>query len=172
MQCQKRQNPSSPLSPRMKLFCDHMLGSLAKWLRIFGFDTVYPDATMNDDIVLQIAKREKRLLISRDNELLIRAKKALVPVLEIHTTDLTEQLQLVLKETTLDEEKILTRCTLCNTPLHSIAKEAIKDQIPEKVFQTRNEFWFCPSCSKYYWMGTHYENMREKINTLIKKESL
>ncbi|HWR27277.1 MAG TPA: Mut7-C RNAse domain-containing protein [Candidatus Thermoplasmatota archaeon] len=156
----------------MKLFCDHMLGSLAKWLRIFGFDTVYPDATMNDDIVLQIAKREKRLLISRDNELLIRAKKALVPVLEIHTTDLTEQLQLVLKETTLDEEKILTRCTLCNTPLHSIAKEAIKDQIPEKVFQTRNEFWFCPSCSKYYWMGTHYENMREKINTLIKKESL
>jgi uncharacterized protein with PIN domain len=156
----------------MKLLCDHMLGSLAKWLRIFGFDTIYPDATMNDDLVLQIAQREKRLLISRDKELLIRAKKTLVPVLEIHTTDLTEQLQQVLKEIPLDEKKILTRCTLCNTPLQSIVKEAIKEKIPEKVFQTRNEFWVCPSCSKYYWMGTHYENMREKINTLARKEPL
>ena len=102
----------------MKLLCDHMLGSLAKWLRIFGFDTVYPDATMNDDLILQIAQREKRLLISRDKELLIRAKKTLVPVLEIHTTDLTEQLHQVLQEIPIDEKKILTRCTLCNTSLH------------------------------------------------------
>jgi uncharacterized protein len=163
---------SSPLSSPMKLLCDHMLGSLAKWLRIFGFDTVYPDATMNDDLVLQIAHQEKRLLISRDKELVIRAKKALVPVLEIHTTDLAEQLQQVLMKIPLDEKRILTRCTLCNTPLRSIEKKGIKDLIPEKVFQTRDVFWFCPTCSKYYWMGTHYENMREKINTLVKNESL
>ena len=37
-----------------------MLGSLAKWLRIFGFDTLYPDMTTNDDEVLDIAKTEKR----------------------------------------------------------------------------------------------------------------
>ena len=154
----------------MKLLCDHMLGSLAKWLRIFGFDTFYPDSTTNDDFILQIATREKRLLISRDKELLIRAKKTLVPVLEIQTTNLTEQLQQVLKKIPVDEEKILSRCTVCNTLLHSVEKEGIKDKIPEKVFQTRNEFWICPSCSKYYWMGTHYENMREKINTLIQKE--
>ena len=141
-----------------------MLGSLAKWLRIFGFDTLYPDATMNDDSVLQIAYQEQRLLISRDKELLIRAKKALIPILEIRTTDLTEQLQQVLKVIPLNEEKILTRCTICNTLLRSIEKEGIKEQIPEKVYITKNEFWICPVCSKYYWMGTHYENMREKIN--------
>ncbi len=149
-----------------------MLGSLAKWLRIFGFDTFYPDSTTNDDFILQIASREKRLLISRDKELLIRAKKTLVPVLEIQTTNLTEQLQQVLKKIPVDEEKILSRCTVCNTLIHSVEKETIKDKIPEKVFQTRNEFWICPSCSKYYWMGTHYENMREKINTLVRKEPL
>jgi len=150
----------------MKLLCDHMLGSLAKWLRIFGFDTFYPDATMNDDSVLQIAYQEQRLLISRDKELLIRAKKALIPILEIRTTDLTEQLQQVLKVIPLNEEKILTRCTICNTLLRSIEKELIKEQIPEKVYITKNEFWICPVCSKYYWMGTHYENMREKIKVL------
>jgi uncharacterized protein len=156
----------------MKLLCDHMLGSLAKWLRIFGFDTFYPDSTTNDDFILQIATREKRLLISRDKELLIRAKKTLVPILEIQVTNLTEQLQQVLKEIPVDEEKILSRCTVCNTLLHSVEKETIKDKIPEKVFQTRNEFWVCPACSKYYWMGTHYENMREKINSLVQKKPL
>jgi len=147
-----------------------MLGSLAKWLRIFGFDTLYPDATMNDDLILQIAHREKRLLISRDKDLLIRAKKTLAPVLEIHTTNLTEQLQQVLKKMPVDEKKILSRCIVCNTLLQSVEKEGIKGKIPEKVFQTRNEFWICPVCSKYYWMGTHYENMREKINSLVQKE--
>lgn len=148
-----------------------MLGSLAKWLRIIGYDTFYPDATMNDDLVLQIAQREKRLLLSRDKELLIRAKKILVPVLAIHTTNLSEQLQQILKEIPIDEKKILTRCTLCNTLLRSIEKGGIKDKIPEKVFQTRDKFWVCTTCSKYYWMGTHYENMREKINILLQKES-
>ncbi|MBN2599183.1 MAG: Mut7-C RNAse domain-containing protein [Candidatus Thermoplasmatota archaeon] len=154
----------------MKLLCDHMLGSLAKWLRIFGFDTSYPDATMDDDSVLQIASHEKRLLISRDKELLIRAKKRLIPTLEIQTTQLSEQLHQVLRQIPFNEKTILSRCTLCNTPLHSIDKESIKDKIPEKVYQTRKEFWVCPSCLKYYWMGTHYENMKEHINALTQKE--
>lgn len=147
-----------------------MLGSLAKWLRIFGFDTFYPDATTNDDSVLLIASHEKRLLISRDKELLIRAKKQLIPTLEIQTTQLSEQVQQVLRQIPFNEKTILSRCTLCNTPLRSIEKESIKDKIPEKVYQTRNEFWVCPSCLKYYWMGTHYENMKEHIDALTKKK--
>jgi hypothetical protein len=155
----------------MKLLCDQMLGTLAKWLRIFGFDTIYPDATTNDDAVLQMAHQEKRLLISRDKELIRRAKKAHVNVLEIHTTNLTEQLTQVLKEIPMDAKKVLTRCTLCNTVLHSIEKKEIKDNIPEKVFETRDQFWHCSVCSKYYWMGTHYENMIEKINELTNKNN-
>ncbi len=155
----------------MKLLCDHMLGSLAKWLRIFGYDTFYPEAAMDDDSVLSIADHEKRLLISRDKELIVRAKKKIVPVLLIKTTDLSEQLHQVLKVVPFDEKKLLSRCTLCNTPLRPVEKETIKDRIPEKVYKTRNKFWVCPSCSKYYWMGTHYENMKEKINALVQKQS-
>lgn len=151
----------------MRLLCDHMLGSLAKWLRIVGCDTFYPDAATNDDEVLQCAKQEERLLISRDKELLQRAKKALIPVIEIHTTNLSEQLAEVLKRISLDRTTILSRCTLCNTPLVSVEKEVVKMSVPEKVFKTRNDFWFCPVCKKYYWMGTHYENMKEKINRLL-----
>jgi uncharacterized protein with PIN domain len=154
----------------MKLICDHMLGSLAKWLRIFGYDTIYPDAIMTDEMVLQLAYQDKRLLITRDKELIIRAKKLLIPVLEIHTTKLTEQLQQVLKKIPFDANKILTRCTLCNTILNPIEKEKIKDKIPENVFQTRNQFWVCPACLKYYWMGTHYDHMKQRIQTLRQKQ--
>lgn len=146
-----------------------MLGSLAKWLRIFGFDTMYPDATTDDDMVLQIAKQEKRFLISRDKELILRGKKANINVLEIRTTNLAEQLAQVLSTIPVDPKQVLTRCTLCNTPLSSVEKKGIKDHIPPKVFETRDDFWFCPVCKKYYWMGTHYENMREKIDALTSK---
>jgi len=155
----------------MNILCDHMLGSLATWLRIFGFDTFYPSNTMTDDHILQIARDEKRLLLSRDHLLLQRAKKALIPVLEIQTTNLSEQLRLVLQKIPIDEELFLTRCTLCNTPLHTIRKEDIKDKVPEKVYQTKESFWMCPTCKKYYWMGTHYQNMIERINTLRQNHS-
>jgi uncharacterized protein with PIN domain len=148
-----------------------MLGSLAKWLRIFGFDTIYPEVTTNDDRVLEIAKRAKRLLLSRDKELIIRGKKAHINVLEIQTTNLTEQLTQVLNEIPIDAKKVLTRCTLCNTVLLSAEKKEIKDRIPEKVFETRDQFWYCSVCNKYYWMGTHYENMIEKINELTNKNN-
>lgn len=155
----------------MKLICDHMLGSLAKWLRIFGFDTLYPDATTTDDSILQIAKEESRLLISRDKQLIQRGKKAQLPILEIQTTKLAEQVTQVLSHIPVDEKTILSRCTLCNTPLQSIEKKGLESRVPEKVFKTRDEFWYCPICEKYYWMGTHYENMSEKIKILLSKDS-
>jgi len=120
---------------------------------------------------LQIAQKEKRLLISRDKELLQRAKKARIHVLEIQTTNLLEQVSKVLATLPIDKQKIFTRCTLCNTPLLSVEKKKIQDHIPEKVFKTRNDFWLCPVCHKYYWMGTHYENMMEKINAYLQGSS-
>ncbi len=118
-------------SSTMKLICDHMLGSLAKWLRIFGFDTIYPNATTTDDSILQKANDEDRLLISRDKQLIQRGKKAQIPILEIQTTKLTEQLTQVLSRVPVDEKIILSRCTLCNTPLRSIEKKGLDHRVPE-----------------------------------------
>jgi uncharacterized protein with PIN domain len=153
----------------MKLLCDHMLGSLAKWLRIFGYDTFYPTSETSDAELLAIAQKENRLVISRDRELIARGKKKSLAVLEIHTTDLNEQLTLVLHHIGFDTSKMLTRCIVCNTPLLTVEKHTVKTQVPSKVFETRDAFWFCSVCNKYYWMGTHYENMTKKINDLQKQ---
>jgi uncharacterized protein with PIN domain len=125
----------------------------------------------NDDKLLDIAKAEKRILITRDKELLIRGKKIQLDVLEIQTTNLDKQLAQVLTRIPIDRTYALTRCTLCNTPLVSVEKKTTKIHVPPKVFESRGQFWYCSVCNKYYWMGTHYENMIEKINKLTNKDN-
>lgn len=148
-----------------------MLGSLAKWLRILGSDTFYPDNTMTDEQIIQLAKREQRLLISRDKTLIAQAKKEHVSALGLQTTNLDEQLHLVLTSLHLDIHHVLTRCTLCNTILEPVDKSMVRDHIPPRVFDSRDAFWYCTACQKYYWMGTHYDNMVQKIHLLMKNNS-
>jgi len=153
----------------MKVLCDHMLGSLATWLRILGIDTLYPSDKMSDEGILQIATQEQRLIISRDKQLIVRAKKRMIPVLELHSTSLGDQLQTVFNSLAIETSRILTRCTHCNTQLLSIEKNKITDQVPPKVRATQKDFWYCPHCQKYYWMGTHYQSMMQKIKLLQKE---
>jgi hypothetical protein len=150
----------------MKLLCDQMLGSLAKWLRIYGFDTFYANASITDDMLLQIAKEEHRVLLTRDKELIWRGKRENISVISISDTDLDNQLRQILSKLPFDEHLLLTRCLLCNSPLRKVQKEEVKDCVPQKVFENNDMFWFCDHCKKYYWKGTHVENMVEKIRRL------
>src|SRR5436190_8642950 len=52
----------------MKLLCDHMLGSLARWLRFMGYDTAYPEPGP-DRMLIERARAEGRVLVTRDKEL-------------------------------------------------------------------------------------------------------
>ena len=153
----------------MKLLCDQMLGTLARWLRILGFDTFYANNTMTDEELLHIAKNEKRIIISRDKELILRGKKKNLATIKITTVDLDEQLNQVLKLIHIDEQYILSRCTLCNTILEIREKSQIEEKIPEKVFENNDKFWFCKKCNKYYWEGSHYEKIINKIEEIKKK---
>ena len=153
----------------MKLLCDQMLGTLAKWLRILGFDTFYAHDTLTDGELLDIAKNEKRIIISRDKELIVRGKKKNLTTIEINTTDLDEQLQQVLKLILIDEQFVLSRCILCNTILTTREKILVQSNVPKKVFENNDEFWFCNTCNKYYWKGSHYEKIINKIDEIKKK---
>lgn len=153
----------------MKFLCDQMLGTLAKWLRVLGFDTFYANNTTTDDGLLQIAKSEKRTIISRDKELITRGKKKNLTTIEITSTYLDEQLNQVLKLIHIDEQYVLSRCTLCNTILKAIEKNQVEGKVPEKVFENNDKFWFCKKCDKYYWKGSHYEKIINKIEEIKKK---
>ena len=152
----------------MKILCDQMLGTLAKWLRILGFDTFYANAEMSDEDLLNIAKGENRTIFTRDKELIMKGKKKNLNVISIETTDLDLQLNQALKHVNIDEKSILSRCTLCNTVLDTVEKNKIQGKVPSKVFENNEKFWFCSKCNKFYWMGSHYNEMINKIDKIKK----
>jgi len=152
----------------MKVLCDQMLGSLATWLRFLGIDTFYANDQITDDELLTIAVLEKRVLITRDKELIMRARKKQHPVIPISSIDLDEQLSKVISEISFDPDSILTRCSLCNSILRSIEKKEVHENVPKKVYESHHKFWICPSCKKIYWKGSHYDEIIKKIKTFSK----
>ena len=153
----------------MKFLCDQMLGTLAKWLRLFGFDTFYANAEISDYELLDIAKKEGRIIVSRDKQLITRGRKKNLQVIKTTSTDLDEQLRQVLKNAKIDETAVLSRCSLCNTVIDEIKKTSVKDKVPTRIFESNEKFWLCPKCNKIYWSGTHYDKIMMKINEIKKQ---
>lgn len=143
-----------------------MLGSLARWLRLFGFDTFYANSEIQDEELLLVAKKENRVIITRDKELATRCKKTKLPIIEINTTDFDEQLNAVLKNLKLDGKAVLSRCSVCNNILNEIEKNKVKGKVPKKIYENNERFWFCSECNKFYWMGIHYEKIIHKFEQL------
>jgi uncharacterized protein with PIN domain len=146
----------------MIFLADHMLGSLARWLRFFGFDTAYPEV-LPDKMLIAIAKREGRTILTRDKEL---AKTKEIETLYIESVELEKQLTQVFETYNLKIDSAFSRCSLCNSILKPVKKSDVKEKVPEKVFLRQNEFWMCKECKKYYWQGTHYLGIKAKIKEL------
>ncbi len=150
----------------MKLLCDQMLGTLAKWLRIYGFDTFFISNEIDDSELLNIARKENRILITRDKQLIINARRENIKHIEIKTTDIDEQIKKVIKDVKFDKRNVLSRCVICNSKVLVIERKDVKGRVPERIFKSNENFWFCKNCNKIYWKGTHYENMFDKIKRL------
>ena len=150
----------------MKFLCDSMLGTLAKWLRIYGFDTFFANSDISDKELIDIAKKQDRVIITRDKNLVYSSRKKLVDVFQIKSTNLDDQLSKVLKNYEIHEENILSRCLLCNSSLQKIDKKEVKEEVPHRIFNSNDKFWFCNKCKKIYWKGSHYDKMIEKMDSL------
>jgi hypothetical protein len=151
----------------IKFLADKMLGKLAKWLRILGYDTTYP-ITDEDLVLILTARQENRILLTRDTNLIKR--RNICDYLFIKNDQWEEQLLELIKglELKIDfNSKIFSRCSICNKPTKNVDKKEVQNYVPPYVFLTQNKFVYCPSCQKYYWKGTHWQRMTEKIKKLI-----
>ncbi len=146
----------------MKFIADEMLGKLAKWLRILGYDTEYFDGGGDDELVRR-ARAEGRILLTRDTALTRRKN---LDVLFIQGDHLVEQLAQVVTSLNLSVARETSRCLICNTPLKKVSKSAARDRVPPYVFRTQDEFHHCASCDKYFWTGTHWQKMKARLARL------
>jgi len=147
-----------------------MLGKLAKWLKILGFDAIF-FSKIEDEELMAIAQREERILLTRDTGILERAKN--VETLFIDSQNWREQVKQVLDRFDLWEDvKPNSRCIECNTPLIKISKARARNLVTPFVYKIANTFALCPECDRVFWRGTHLKDMEIKISELLKNKTI
>lgn len=144
------------MSPRFLL--DGMLGALARWLRICGYEAEYlHDAS--DEELIERASEGSLVLLTKDRLLHRKALRDGVDALLVEGKDDAHKLASVSRRfhLTLDPEN--SRCPECGATLRSTDKEGLRGVVPPRTFEAYDEFWVCDSCGKAYWRGSHWRNI-------------
>ncbi|HEX38313.1 MAG TPA: hypothetical protein ENG70_05630 [Candidatus Cloacimonetes bacterium] len=139
---------------------DRMLGSLAKWLRILGYDTYYRKHIKPINLV-SIAQSQDRAIITKNRWFL--KSKFPIRIIFLNSNSLKDMLREVHAIIPLETDKIFTRCIVCNEKTIPVQKEEIKDFVPIYVYEHHDEFSRCNGCGKIYWKGTHFERVQNFI---------
>lgn len=147
-----------------KFVVDVNVGRLAKWLRVMGYDALFPLHAEDNELV-RIALREDRIIVTKDSGLTERrlVTTGRLKVVLVRHDDVRGQLRQLIDSLELDNQREFSRCILCNEPLIGVPKESVKDQVPPYVFNSQDEFMECPLCARIYWRGTHWANMHREL---------
>jgi hypothetical protein len=146
----------------LQLLLDSMLGRLARWLRLLGYDAAY-ERDADDLHLAHRARAEGRILLTRDHAL--AARRGLKSVL-ITSQKLEEQIEQVREVLGPPPEPALSRCNRCNVPLRAVSREEVAERVPPYVLRTHDAFRRCPECGRVYWAGTHLEHMSEQVDAV------
>lgn len=141
-----------------RLYLDVMLGGLVSILRMVGYDTAYAldRGVEADDRIIAAAQAEGRLLLTRDVAMAARAQESLL-VESLDVDDQLAELAAAGFDLTLTEP---TRCSRCNGRLERVEAGPGPEDGPDPD-ETR--VWRCPDCGQHYWLGSHWDTLREQL---------
>ncbi len=147
---------------------DAMLGRLARWLRLLGFDCAW-ERDIPDEALVRRAVLEGRVVLSRDRAL---AEEWRVSDLHLVGSEkVREQLVEVLERFGLAPHvALLSRCSECNVRLVPAAPEDVL-RVPPRVLERHAVFSTCPACRRVYWEGTHSERIRRFVAELLARRT-
>jgi uncharacterized protein with PIN domain len=154
----------------IRFAADVMVGRLARWLLVLGYDTIY-DVNWSSIQLVKKARKENRVLLTRSSRLI--DENSDLKSLLIKEDKPWQQLVFIKEVCNLGTDWIFTRCTKCNVKVNTISKEKIQNSVPPDVLKFSEKFYQCPNCDKIFWEGSHYKRFLEflkKINTLNKTE--
>ena len=155
-------------------FVDAMLGNIARKLRLLGYDSQY-FSDIDDEKLIDSARKEKRIIISKDEELIKKAQKLGIRSIHITKEEEVEEFLEIINSVNLKRIQIngnIARCPKCNSLTESVDKEIIKERIPQGVLKLNDKFWICKYCNQIYWEGTHIKNLQEfvgKVNERLQQ---
>jgi uncharacterized protein with PIN domain len=153
------------LTPDTRFAADAMLGRLARWLRVLGYDTWY-DIAVADPVLVELADTEGRILLTRDRHLLHELRPARAH--EVRQDQPLQQLRDVVVTLQLQAPgELFTRCLLDNAPLQVVPGDEAKPLLPEGVRDLPGPVRRCPVCLRLYWGGSHVRRMRAALDRAL-----
>jgi uncharacterized protein with PIN domain len=149
---------------------DRMLGTLTRYLRFLGYDTISANSLRlgnlrEDTLLLEIAQRDGRILLTKDRELARRGgDRAVLVTPEDVLAQLAQLIGLGILKNTLRLKML--RCSLCNTRLRPATGAEVSgaDYAPSR--REGMDFFWCPRCRRLYWMGSHAQNLTVRLEQL------
>jgi uncharacterized protein with PIN domain len=149
----------------MKFIVDGMLGRLARWLRMLGHNVKYSNS-LDDVQLLTIARKERRILLTRDFELYQHSTAKAVDSFYVEGEAQEEKLAELAKrfDIKLEIDMATSRCPKCNTKVKPISKGKVSGKVEKSTFDYYNEFWGCPKCGKIYWQGAHWTRIGKTLD--------
>ncbi len=149
----------------IRFVLDTHLGTLAHYLRMLGFDTLYANDS-TDEALAGVSRREMRILLTRDRGLLKR-KEVTHGYYVRETRPRNQALEILRRFDLFNAVQPFHRCIQCNGSLEPVSKEQVLDRLPEKTQDYYDDFRACAACGKIYWKGSHFQHMEEFIASLL-----
>lgn len=161
----EKSEPPSAHQPRF--LCDAMLGSLARWLRFFGFDSIFLEPGPEDRVLAEQARAEGRWLLTRDRELASAGPRTML----VRADNLEDQLVEVFGRLDLRPDATLenARCSECNGELVDVTREVVAEVAPPYVLATAPRFRRCTGCRRVYWPGSHGDRILERMEAVVRR---
>jgi uncharacterized protein with PIN domain len=148
-----------------RFVADAHLGGLARLLRLTGFDTLY-DNHFEDREIEAVARREGRIVLTRDRELL--KHRGITHGCYVHALEPARQLAELFERLDLARSaRPFSLCLQCNSPLREIDKAQVEARLPPSVRARHQRFSTCDSCGRIFWEGSHWRRMRAQVDALL-----
>lgn len=152
-----------------RFILDAHLGKLTKKLRLLGFDSLFA-GSLRDDEIIDTATAGKRIILTRDRELL--KSDRVDHGYYIRSTNTEAQLTEVIAKFDLSSQfDPFTRCLECNGDLGKARLSDVQELIKPDTARFFHEFFRCSACGRIYWEGSHYRSMKEFISKLDKADA-
>lgn len=147
----------------VRFVADVHVGTLARYLRLLGFDTLWRN-DLDDDEIVELAANDKRIVLTRDRGILRNGR--VTHGHWLRADDPAAQLIEVVRAIDLgDRIRPYTRCLECNGVLTTIGREAARGHVPPRVHEAFAEFSRCSQCGRIYWPGSHTRRLDEIVAT-------
>lgn len=145
-----------------------MHGSLARKLRIYGYDVIYDTKLDDKDLITKTAE-EDRWLLTSDRDLYLTAKKKGVKACLLLGKEDAYRAAEVFKKLGVEPPALRaegSRCPVCNGLLQTCDPKEV-----DATQRLKSRYYRCVGCSRLYWIGSHWRRIREfdkQVRQLLK----